>query len=292
MSKNIIVDMNNIAWIIRHASQLDSKKVEDYAVEYIAMSMIDLTCNVFKENQGTGILCAYDSSNVWRKTIYADYKNRDHDDIYHEAVRDAVDLTKEFFDTVTNVSTAKVSFSEADDIIAVAVQENDADCENVIISSDKDFVQLLKNKGTSLYSPSQKTYRESEDPEYDLFLKCVRGDRNDNIFSCYPRVRETKIQEAFSNPESYTDFMETSLKSGEKVGKLFELNQNLIDLEKQPANIRERIVDELKTPTQQNYTNKAALQFARDHHFLANVEKFMNGEYNSALKSKFVFEPK
>jgi hypothetical protein len=292
MNKNIIIDMNNIAWIIRHASKLEPKKVEAYATEYIAMCMIDLVCNMYKENQGTGILCTYDSSNVWRKTIYADYKNRGHDDIYHEVVRDAVDMTKEFFDTVTNIKTAKVSFTEADDIIGVAVQENTIDCENVIISADKDFVQLLGNPKTTLYSPSQKKFRVSDDPEYDLFLKCVRGDKNDNIFSCYPRVRETVIHEAFSTPESYTDFMETILKSGDKVGKGYDLNQNLIDLRKQPVNIRERIVDELNRPTQMNFNNKIALEFARDHHFKANIEKFMDGEYTSALKSEYVFDDK
>ena len=77
--------------------------------------------------------------------------------------------------------------------------------------------------------------------------------------SSYPRVRRTKIVEAFYDEFKKTNMMEHvhehtiyNEKEDEyqslsyKVGDLFEENQLLLDLTKQPEDIKEQIMDEIE----------------------------------------------
>lgn len=65
---------------------------------------------------------------------------------------------------------------EADDIIAGLVNVYDDDTTNIIVSSDKDFMQLIRDN-VILFDPvSKKTRNLSEynnDPDYFLFHKCI-----------------------------------------------------------------------------------------------------------------------
>ena len=87
---------------------------------------------------------------------------------------------------------------------------------------------------------------------YALFLKCVRGDKTDNVFSAYPGVREkgTKstvgIREAYENRDgkgyAWNNFMLQKWVDEEqveqRVKECFERNATLIDLEKIPDDVK------------------------------------------------------
>lgn len=126
-------------------------------------------------------------------------------------------LTK-YLSTKTNCSVIRCATAEADDVIArwIALHPQD---EHVIVSSDSDFVQLVApnvslynginehlftvngvedDKGRSLsftVKSDSKIKVEKHNPNFvapsdyqkwALFLKCVRGDAGDNVFSAYP----------------------------------------------------------------------------------------------------------
>lgn len=71
---------------------------------------------------------------------------------------------------------------EADDVIyALANIYKDTADQNVIISSDQDFIQCLQeNLVSKVYAYQQKKYQET--PDYDIVMyKCLTGDSSDNI---------------------------------------------------------------------------------------------------------------
>jgi hypothetical protein len=85
-----------------------------------------------------------------------------------------------------------------------------------------------------------------------MFSKCIRGDAGDNVMSSYPRLRQTKIREAFLDPFKRENIMQNEFKSLEnidgevkemvyKTREVFKENEILMDLEKQPGFIREAI---------------------------------------------------
>lgn len=93
--------------------------------------------------------------------------------------------------------------------------------------------------------------RETFNPRWELFLKCIRGDSRDNIRPSFPRVPETRLRKAFADKGEYIKLINDSFGAGEsrqQVRPLFERNQRLIDLTAQPPDIiaeMDRVIDEM-----------------------------------------------
>ena len=188
---------------------------------------------------------------------------------------EAFDTFKEFITDKTNCTVMQHPQLEADDLIAGWIQSHPND-DHVIISTDTDFVQLIASnvkqyngitettithegyfddKGKSVIDKKTKEAKAAPDPEWLLFEKCMRGDTSDNIFSAYPgvRVKGTKnkvgLTEAFADRNS-KGFSWNNLMlqrwidhEGQEHRVLDDYQRNclLIDLRKQPIEIREII---------------------------------------------------
>jgi hypothetical protein len=91
--------------------------------------------------------------------------------------------------------------------------------------------------------------------DYALFMKCVRGDKSDNIFSAYPRVREKSTTKSIGIEDAFKDritkgynwqsFMNATWKNplGETkiVKECYELNKKIIDLDEIPEDLKKDI---------------------------------------------------
>lgn len=270
---NLIVDLNNMAFITRYSKlgMPKSRRQKDKDAELLifieSMKLILGSATKFNVD---GIVIAKDSKNVWRKDIYPEYKgtSTSDEDFYYDETLFAANMIYTFFKEYTSAYCLEVSKTEADDIIAVWCQNTTED--RVILSSDRDYMQLINEK-TRLYSPTQKVFRETEDAGYELFLKCIRGDKGDNIKSAYPRLREAKIKKAWEDDLSMLNLLETVL-NDEKVGDLFERNQKLIDLTMQPDYIRNNILFEIKNYKSNKYSQIKVLKYMKEN----RLDKFSN----------------
>ena len=91
------------------------------------------------------------------------------------------------------------------------------------------------------------------DPEWLLFEKCIRGDSSDNVFTAFPKVRKTKIKEAFDDRHNqgfvWNNFMLskwTDHNGNDMVVKdCYERNKQLVDLSQQPDEVRTNILTEI-----------------------------------------------
>ena len=137
---------------------------------------------------------------------------------------------------------------EADDLVAGFCQKYRRD-EIIIVSGDKDMIQLLRDDNISLVDPATGKERTLDewDGDADLFMfeKCLRGDTGDNVQSAYPRIRKTKIMEAYTDPFVRVNIMNDTWTDQNKkehiVRDLFEENRLLMDLTAQPPSIRKQI---------------------------------------------------
>lgn len=265
----LVVDANNFVFALRHVKfkKTTTKRTKErFVVETLLLSAINNLLNYAKEFKVDGLVLCVDSPKVWRRDFYAEYKanhTAQIDDPYFEDTIKACDLFMEFFRDYTAAVVLKVPHCEADDIIGVWCQESDG--KNIILSSDKDFIQLINDK-TTLYSPVQKCWRETDDPVYDLFVKCIRGDRGDNVHSAYPRVQETKLRAAWNNGGvDMMNLLETILPDGSKVGDRLDMNIQMIDLAAIPANVRERIIKTITSYQPGKYSELKALKFLADN---------------------------
>ena len=141
---------------------------------------------------------------------------------------------------------------EADDLMAGVTQVYQ-NVNIVMVSADKDLIQLLANPNVKLMDPITQTYRNLDewngDAGYFIFEKCVRGDTGDNVASAWPKVRSTKIEQAYADEYARINFMQHEWKinrDGEPVtmvvGECFKENVLLMDLTAQPHHIREQLV--------------------------------------------------
>lgn len=218
----------------------------------------------------------------WRKDYYPEYKlNRkvermsktETEQENTQIMMEAFDDFCQFLTEKTNITVLRCPVAEADDMIAFWVDSHPDD-HHVIVSSDSDFQQLLaKNveifngvdkKHTTLYGIydtesggpviDKKTGEPKvpEDPDYILFLKCIRGDKTDNIFSAFPGAREKGTKNKVGIREAYADrvnkgfawnnFMQQRWTDHNEeehtVKEAYERNKLLIDLRMQPDDIK------------------------------------------------------
>jgi len=279
MQTNVIVDLSNLTHIIHHSSLRKNNGV--FHKNYLIFKTIEFITHISKQYKADGVLVACDSPNIWRKDVYPAYKkNREANrDPYYEEVKEAMIEVKNFFNDLTSIPAISVERCEADDIISVAAANKTVN--NVIVSSDKDFIQLI-NDNTILFSPAQKIERTTEDRDFELFEKCIRGDMGDNIFSAYPRVRKTRLESAWKDEHEMVNLMETVNGNGDVVKKIYKFNKKLIDLSMQPDYIKQGIHYALNNLSINKYNSIGVMRFIGEHEM-----KYISSEF---LKHKGVFK--
>lgn len=262
--RNLVVDLNNIGFYTRHSGlfkQTTARRKDIYAKEAIfrrALSTILLHAQRLRCN---AILIAKDSKGNWRKEIYSDYKNRDYDDdIYFEDTLNAIEMIASFFSEQTGAYVLAAPKTEADDIIAHWCMTTDNSIENVILSNDQDYNQLI-NSHTFQYNMREKAFFEVEDPAFELFVKTIRGDSSDNIRSAYPRVRKTVLEKAWNDEVEMLNLINHQLDENTTVGELLDFNISLIDMSMIPQHVRETIETIIQNYTPSKYNGMKLLKW-------------------------------
>ena len=130
---------------------------------------------------------------------------------------------------------------EADDIIGV-ISKNYNTEPILIVSSDKDFIQLQRFKNISQWSPLTKKFIKDPKPEEQLRALIVKGDRSDgvpNILSNDDCLVEGLRQKPLSKKkiESWIRGKPEELFEGELL-RNYKRNETLIDLECIPDSIK------------------------------------------------------
>ena len=229
--------------------------VEEDLLRHTILNSIRMFRNKFIKDYGEMVICCDDKNN-WRKEVFPEYKanrrkNRENDitdwktlfELLHE-MRD--DLTKYFPYKVMHVDSA-----EADDIIGVLVAEKQNRFPSppiLILSSDKDFIQLQKYQRVRQWSPLQKKFVVG-DPVESLYDKTIRGDTGDgvpNILSSDDTLitegkRQTPVTKKKmelwrgKKPEEFCN---------EAMLRNYHRNKTLVDLRETPKSIRINIVNQ------------------------------------------------
>ena len=139
----------------------------------------------------------------------------------------------------------KVDRAEADDIIATLV-DYVATNPTLIISSDKDFIQLQKYEGVSQWSPLTKDFVKG-DPDASLWEKLIKGDSGDgvpNILSSDDTfIMPGKRQRPISSKKM--ELWKTDKNDWtQEMHRNFQRNKAMVDLEETPESIRINIINQ------------------------------------------------
>ena len=251
----ILIDLNQvcIANILQEIKQL--KKIEPLLVKHMILSTLLFYRRKFKDQYGDLVICC-DSKRSWRKDIFPFYKanrksNRQKDDIDWNGIFEVInsltdDLVKQFPYAVIRVDQA-----EADDIIGTLSKNYYRDQKIMIVSSDKDFLQLQKYFNVDQYSPTQKKLLQSKDPNGYLREHIMKGDRGDGV----PNFLSD--DDTFVTDKRSKKILKTKLEAwktldpiefcDEKMLRGWKRNEQLVDLTHTPIDIKQKIVDKFDT---------------------------------------------
>ena len=209
---------------------------------------------MFSEEYGEFIIC-YDSKHYWRRDVFPEYKagrkksretsSHDWDDIFN-----FLNAFKQEMIDYMPYKVLEVYGAEADDIIATLCHEFEYDHgKTLILSGDKDFIQLQKYKNVTQYSPITKKFIGGDDPQRFLAEHILRGDSSDgipNVLSPDNTFVDGLRQRPLSKRKVATwidNEIEDSLPNDEAL-RNYQRNEKLIDLSKSPNNLFTDIIKE------------------------------------------------
>ena len=182
----IIIDMNQIslASLMMDLNMRKSNEVDEGMVRHMILNSIRMYRQQFHQEYGEVVL-TYDSKHYWRREVFPQYKagrkkGREKDNKDWDSIFSVLNKIKAEFKDNLPYKYLEVYGAEADDIIATLCK-NYQDKKIMIISGDKDFIQLQKYSNVQQYSPILKKYVNGHDP--DLYIKehILKGDTSDGV---------------------------------------------------------------------------------------------------------------
>ena len=182
----IIIDMNQIslASLMMDLNMRKSNEVDENMVRHMILNSIRLYRTQFNKEYGEVIL-TYDSKHYWRREYFPNYKasrkkSREKDNKDWDKIFGVLNKIKAEFKDNLPYKYLEVYGCEADDIIATLCKNNQ-DEKIMIISGDKDFIQLHKYPNVKQYSPILKKYVNGHNPDTYIKEHILKGDTSDGV---------------------------------------------------------------------------------------------------------------
>jgi len=185
----ILVDLNQVLisnLMAQTRGQPDITSANEDMIRHMVMNSLRGFNVKFRNQYGKMVLCS-DAGNPWRRDIFPNYKysrkkgreesSFDWDKIFN-IITNIKNEIKENFPYVVMYNEK----CEADDIIATLVKYYYQHEPIMIVSGDKDFIQLQQHDNVKQYAPIQKQFvGEGVDPKQFLIEQILKGDRSDGV---------------------------------------------------------------------------------------------------------------
>lgn len=228
-------------------------KIEESLVRHMILNSIRMYNNKFREEFGEMVI-ACDNSRYWRRDVFPYYKAnrkkmRDATDLDWNAIFDCMkkiraELTEYFPYRVINVDGA-----EADDVIGTLVEHFANDMMNpiLILSGDKDFIQLQKYMNVKQYDPIRKKFISHNNPNNYIKEHIIKGDAGDgvpNFLSPDNCLVVGTRQKPITSKKLEMWLQMSPEQFDNEMLRNYKRNQQLIDLSFIPEDVKQRVINE------------------------------------------------
>jgi len=246
----IIIDMNQIslASLMMDLNMRKSNEVDEGMVRHMILNSIRLYRQQFTKEYGEVIL-TYDSKHYWRREYFPNYKagrkkSREKDNKDWDKIFGVLNKIKAEFKDNLPYKYLEVYGAEADDIIATLCK-NFQDEKIMIVSGDKDFIQLHKYPNVKQYSPILKKYVNGHNPDTYIKEHILKGDTSDGVPNVLS-LDNTFVDGIRQRPlgrkkiETWLDIHIDDLP--EEVKRNYQRNDKLINLDNVPEKLEKEIM--------------------------------------------------
>jgi 5'-3' exonuclease len=283
----ILLDFSGIS--ISSVFSQANKSLDEGMLRHMILNSLRMYNLKYRDKYGK-LVIACDSSS-WRKGFYPEYKaarkkNRDNSSLDWESIFKTLNKVKDEIIEHLPYPVIQVQGAEADDVIATLVestQEFGSYEPVMIVSADKDFIQLQKYENVKQFSPMTKKMVTDPNPSKYLFEHILRGDNGDgvpNVLSAddvfisesnQTPLRSKKIEEWYAasksqDPESFLD---------PSVYRNYIRNKMMIDLSQIPEGVSSSIMEEYHSlPKKNNSKVLSYLVSRRCNSLIACADEF------------------
>jgi hypothetical protein len=259
----IIVDLNQVM-LSNMLMQLDkhtNAPIDENMFRHMVLNSLRSYKVKFGNDYGEMII-ACDNKNYWRKQLFPYYKENRKKNIEESEIN-----WKEIFDYLNKIRgeikeylpyrVIDVESAEADDIIATLCENfSDNNQTTLVLSGDKDFIQLHKYKNVEQYDPTRKKWIKHENPEQYLKEHIMHGDEGDGIPNILTQDdyyvtrkkgdRQRRLTSKKINEIANSENIETS------IARNYDRNRHLIDLSFIPNKIKVQVMEQYNSQNNRN----------------------------------------
>ena len=249
----IIVDLNQIM-ISNLMVQINGRNAVELSEDLVRHMVLNSLRGHYKRFRDYGeMIIACDSGNVWRREVFPNYKAG------RKKIRDKSghDWTK-IFEIMSKIKNElkehmpykviEIDTAEADDIIGALVKKSYYTNQNVLIlSGDKDFIQLHNNRVKQYNPVLNKFVGKGETPSIYIKEHILKGDRSDgipNVLSDDDVFVEGRRQRPLTKKKIASWVNEMLMTFTEEEQKNYDRNRELIDLSLIPPELEAKIYNE------------------------------------------------
>jgi len=255
----IIVDLNQVMLsnLLMQLGNHTNAQLEENMVRHMILNSLRSYKTKFGSKYGEMVI-ACDNTNYWRKQVFPYYKanrkkNQEKSEMDWRSIFETMNKIREELKVYFPYRVVDIESAEADDIIATLVEEAPSTEDVLILSGDKDFIQLHTYQFVKQYDPVRKKWITHEDPDRYLLEHVLKGDSGDGI----PNV--------LSSDNCFVVGDRQKPLTQKKIDALIELdvqdkfdhplfvnywrNRKLIDLHYIPKEIKEKIMESYQGQT-------------------------------------------
>jgi hypothetical protein len=230
--------------------------VTEDLLRHMVLNSLRSNVSKFKNEYGELVL-ALDGKNYWRKEVFPYYKakrNKDRKEspLDWKLIFNTLDKIKDEFREFMPYRLVGTDRAEADDVIGTLTRTFRETERVLILSADKDFVQLHDpwSDDVRQWDPIRKKWVTEPDPERFFMTKIIKGDPGDGIPSVHTRsdwyVTSSKgdRQKAITAGllERYMEELPKGIGEPDIVAN-FERNKQLVDLLNTPTDVSMQIIE-------------------------------------------------
>ena len=256
----ILIDLSQIMVASTMMSMgKEESEVDIDMVRHMILNSLRMYRSKYYDEYGELILCC-DGRHSWRREHFPQYKaarksNRDADNRNWTQIFGCLDTIKSELKEFFPYKYLEIDEAEADDIIGVLARQSGSE-KVMIISGDKDFIQLQTYKNVKQYSPITKKLVTAPNPYNYLKEHIMRGDSSDGIpnflssDNCIvDKIRQKPLSK--KKVESWLGESPVDFCTEEQL-RNYHRNMKLIDLQYTPLDI----VDKIKQQFNENPKGK------------------------------------
>ena len=256
----ILIDLSQIMVASTMMSMgKEESEVDIDMVRHMILNSLRMYRSKYYDEYGELILCC-DGRHSWRREHFPQYKaarksNRDADNRNWTQIFGCLDTIKSELKEFFPYKYLEIDEAEADDIIGVLARQSGSE-KVMIISGDKDFIQLQTYKNVKQYSPITKKLVTAPNPYNYLKEHIMRGDSSDGIpnflssDNCIvDKIRQKPLSK--KKVESWLGESPVDFCTEEQL-RNYHRNVKLIDLQYTPLDI----VDKIKQQFNENPKGK------------------------------------